>query len=1355
MRSLSIFRSAFNTVKKRYSFLTLTALLMAAGVFVYYFYFLTARSDALDQRQLRALSRIESTLRLNVIGYKGLAIAQANTAVKDAIKALQKDSSLPNPVTYRALVRYIEIQPDGFENALYNVSFIKTSPKGGLRLRNAYATSDIGTQLNEAEAFVDHDLYDDSLVTITVYTPLVVEGVSENGIAAMDFSISVGSLLRPLLRNDLFDQYFVVKDSAIVYSTVSSPISRLDFDTTVEENKSAYGTKRIVINGVSYRAYSVGLSLHSEPGWSIVGLVSEDSFATEKRTVPRPYLFIVFLFIVFLILSIPFIKSLIMSRTERLGTLDVIFSSISLVLTTSILSILMMDGFMRLDLDEHANENQLLSLSDRVEHNVHSETKKVVTELQAYAAYFEKNIGLIPDTNESVRRNVIDSLVDSYHPVAYPEIRNMFFVDSSGFTNYDYRDPGFRFNVSLRHYVSEVRKGNCIRVDSISSPFYLDAIISWREQKFRAAVSIPTPPALNLVHRFPVMAMTLRMKALSAPVLPVGSGFSIFDSEGNVIFHSDSVRSLNENIVEECDNDAQLRAAIEGRTTRFLDVNYSGTPVSMYVRPLTNMPYFIATFSGNAPTEAMHGQVFGLSFILEILLVVWFMGVILFGVIIMRRKTRLNIPLFSLTGVVPQESGRDLYLKAILFNILHGTLLFATSLLLDEPLTVIVLFFISSPYTVILNMTLLSGKSLKAFATGERSRVFRWCLILVFLANCVSVYFIDSFLILISIQLLFALIYYLLDSYSGPEYRTDRINSWLDRIKHKTAYTWLVFTLVILISVIPAMRFSIIAYDKEKEIEVKTAQLNIYHTVSAGDQRNLSHYYSAFYSTAISPSSRSSNPPSKSDSYFDAFSSVIRGNIQNYGEEYNRLRFGAADGKWTWVYESPDSLIMVVGNAASGDDQKYQLGSRVALFSVPFFGGNTCSQTLRFWFCTLLAFILLYHVLRFFVSKIFAHEKYSRVRSLRFDQAFFESTEPGYKAFVTGMPSAGKSAYFRKLCEDKPNVIIIDFVAQSQVQREELIQKAAKPGKGIVVLDHFEHDILNFDITLEKLDIVERLISNKEKKVVIISSVQSAVFLNMLESEEEDPEMKEKYRQLCERWNRALAAFYDFVYPLQGYDRTQNPIITEFSRRLEAQEEPEVPSDLLKLIESECDHGVFMQSIGVELLSELHGRSEIHTDMKAGERWKEREDLIIRTQKLADNYYRSIWTNLTVEEQFVLFDLAQDGLVNAKNLDIVELLIDKGLVVYRQQLEIMNQSFRNYVLCIAGPSDVSKLEEKMKDAGAWNKLKAPLFLIVFSLLLFVVKSDRSSLFGYFTAFTAIIPIAVTVFGYFGKSAKKE
>ncbi|HTF05443.1 MAG TPA: hypothetical protein VK826_15555, partial [Bacteroidia bacterium] len=187
----------------------------------------------------------------------------------------------------------------------------------------------------------------------------------------------------------------------------------------------------------------------------------------------------------------------------------------------------------------------------------------------------------------------------------------------------------------------------------------------------------------------------------------------------------------------------------------------------------------------------------------------------------------------------------------------------------------------------------------------------------------------------------------------------------------------------------------------------------------------------------------------------------------------------------------------------------------------------------------------------------------------------------------------------------------------------------------------------------------------------------------------------------------------------------------------------------------ECEHGLFLHNIGMEMLTELHTRPAIHVNMQDEEICKEREDMILRIQKLADNYYRSVWNHLNAEEQFVLYDLAQDGLVNSKNLDIVAILIDKGLLIDSTKLHIMNRNFRNFVLSIVDPADLGKLEKSLNTTGNWSRFKLPLFFVVFTLLLFVLKSDSSPLFSSITGFTAIIPIAVAILSLFSQVKKKE
>src|SRR4029078_5006091 len=62
-------------------------------------------------------------------------------------------------------------------------------------------------------------------------------------------------------------------------------------------------------------------------------------------------------------------------------------------------------------------------------------------------------------------------------------------------------------------------------------------------------------------------------------------------------------------------------------------------------------------------------------------------------------------------------------------------------------------------------------------------------------------------------------------------------------------------------------------------------------------------------------------------------------------------------------------------------------------------------------------------------------------------------------------------------------------------------------------------------------------------------------------------------------------------------------------------------------------------------------------------------------------FYMYMWQSLTKEEKFLLYDLAEDGLVNPFDDYNLILLISKGLVIREDGIrKIFNNGFRNFIL---------------------------------------------------------------------------
>src|SRR5258708_20262296 len=68
---------------------------------------------------------------------------------------------------------------------------------------------------------------------------------------------------------------------------------------------------------------------------------------------------------------------------------------------------------------------------------------------------------------------------------------------------------------------------------------------------------------------------------------------------------------------------------------------------------------------------------------------------------------------------------------------------------------------------------------------------------------------------------------------------------------------------------------------------------------------------------------------------------------------------------------------------------------------------------------------------------------------------------------------------------------------------------------------------------------------------------------------------------------------------------------------------------------------------------------EFSTDLTVGER----ETIILAHEQRFAPLYNGIWNSLSVEEQFILFDFCLAGYTNYKTRELLNKLIDKGILI--------------------------------------------------------------------------------------------
>jgi hypothetical protein len=141
----------------------------------------------------------------------------------------------------------------------------------------------------------------------------------------------------------------------------------------------------------------------------------------------------------------------------------------------------------------------------------------------------------------------------------------------------------------------------------------------------------------------------------------------------------------------------------------------------------------------------------------------------------------------------------------------------------------------------------------------------------------------------------------------------------------------------------------------------------------------------------------------------------------------------------------------------------------------------------------------------------------------------------------------------------------------------------------------------------------------------------------------------------------------------------------------------------------------------------------------------EAEHIVSLMERLAQFHYRSLWRLLGPEEQFYLYDLAQDGLVNPHNRHVMDTLLQKGYLRFNRhgRLLLLNDSFRQFALSALQQQRVATFEELHRRDSTWAAWQLPLMLVLTSGILFVFVTQRAAMSGaeqLLTAFVTLLPL---------------
>jgi hypothetical protein len=335
---------------------------------------------------------------------------------------------------------------------------------------------------------------------------------------------------------------------------------------------------RITVAGADYRVYAVPVRLPirklTTVGTTVrarlvlLGLIKQDHFATNARTVPVTVLAATTMSIVLVMVSAwPILKFSTMRRSEeitRRAGLYYALSSTFSIIVAMLLVIHLYYGFA----DPKTNNN-MEDLADAIDGNVGEELAQALLVMDAVAAtprvkhaklidHRSQPCGWPPDGKAPEPETDLLSRV-GMEVSQYPYFRRLFIYDSQGYEHIrwtvDAKAPP-PLRVCGRPYFQGSQRNDLwyLKNPGLTGPrFRIDPIYSESTGEYLAAIARPySIEAPGKPADEGVMMMATPMLSLMSPVLPPDYGFAIIDPTGKVLFHSDPTKNGRENFFDDC-----------------------------------------------------------------------------------------------------------------------------------------------------------------------------------------------------------------------------------------------------------------------------------------------------------------------------------------------------------------------------------------------------------------------------------------------------------------------------------------------------------------------------------------------------------------------------------------------------------------------------------------------------------------------------------------------------------------------------------------------------------------------------------------------------------------------------------
>ena len=1228
---------------------------------------------------------------------------------------------------------------------------------------------------------------------------LIIDTLLKNGKIiqyTLNMQFNFQQFIKMLLPSNVFEQYIIFSGGNIIYQDFPSGIGYLG-DSLSGKVNGVYnaGIKSLAVSGKSYKLFSLPVSITTDKQLIITGLLSNSNYQHEKNQLPSNIVLFLLTVVFLAIVAYPWIKLYQMGNTDRLTVND----GVATIVVSMLLMSLVVFTFVKYNLvfRPDTNPNSKDTLSAQITKAFKNEVSQAYKKLNAFntllikdSSKFSKKIIFLGKSGMAYADDISTPVPDTINTLVKGlKIDQVFWLDSTGQEKINWISGGYNApygNFKKRPYFKNIIQSNSYFLNNdTAKKYYLDQVISWTTGAFSSVLSLPSrAPGVK------VACISFGMKSLQNPVLPAGYQFAIIDENAKVLYHSQTSRNLNENMLSEFSPNNKLKSCIEARVKDNFKIHYFSREYEVTVEPIQTLPYFIVIFEDSNFKEIIDVEIYSFTFSMMLLLFAFLIFQLFTVFLASSKRSFFKKQKYETSWIGPKISAHNQYNTASLANltiILLAILFFRSSTMLSF----LFILLLSITFAgIFLNFIFALRYKKNNKPNGYRFKKITIICLIIFSLIINRAAFItldtESLHLIIIFQLVtfvaLTLIFFVAN-FIIIFFNKNFSKFFFEDINFAHSFSLMVLTRLMLSSGLPVLFFYMASYNYEKNVSIRYQHLqyarHLPKTLTAGQLSSIKlknnidndyyYYDGAWVKDIFLDRSAIISPYSKEEYITIQLLSLFRINFSE--KAINQDKFYAANAADSSFFYNP-----LLKNACKGDSATITYiaamptGENTAIraanlnYKLPGIFENEAPAVrglyfngYLFWLLLLMVLILFYFIIHDIINKIFCLKLPDLTLWNELDNNVLANHSNNNLVFVIGLPgsdklsriidkiraggiSNGKIPLVADVNDLANNVIVADFIniPDSGDDRENdaawilFNAKVLDKKNKLIIVNHFEYNIFDPITTRIKLNFLERIMLANSSKIIILSTIHPLAFLEAA-MEQNDSKKNLSMEHDQERWHVLLGHFGIVVFPLKLMTGTSTEAIFK---------------------------SIFQETAYTHFLNKMRSSAmQVAVGLPKNKRNEKGDEMVLKLQVTADYFYLYIWHSLTKEEKFLLYDLAEDNLVNSYDEYNLNMLLAKGLIIRVDGgLRLFNRGFRNFILTAIGNAEAIKIKHLMEDHSNWSKLKNPLLIVIVAILIFLLASQEevySKLITYVAALGAAIPMFLKLFSMFDKTNNKS